>query len=242
VQPVGYPTVVTLAEAIVEVRIHHRIDEPAEHLGAIGHDVAVVKGNDRGLSPGEDIAIGHPATSPFSLLAEYQAILAQHAVDRLEAGTVVPYDPVALGQAGEKLSSPGKLPCISTIQAYDDFMKIGDFCELLDDVTQGRSFDFTEERGKHQGYGTLVGQRYEILLESLRIGLAEAVESGNDTRLKEVAHIASLREKGARLLAELNGMLNIDGTFYRTFRRGPNAGRLATRTALNLTDSLAMVT
>jgi hypothetical protein len=78
-------------------------------------------------------------------------------------------------------------------------MEIRDFHDLLHDVIQRRSLDLAVERGKYQGYRALVRERYELFFEPLHVGLAEAVESGNDTSLIEVTHVASSSGKGARL-------------------------------------------
>jgi hypothetical protein len=70
-------------------------------------------------------------------------------------------------------------------------MEVRNVLKLPYDVIQRRSLELTVERGKYQGYRALIGERYELFFEPLRIGLAEAVESGNDTSLKEVTHVAS---------------------------------------------------
>jgi hypothetical protein len=160
-----------------------------------------VERDNRGFTTGQDVPIGHPTSPALSLFSQDQTVLNEHLIDALEPGTVVPNDTVTLWKTREELSCGLKLFGIGTVQTDDYFVQIRDFLELFDDFTQGGSFELAIERGKDESHRSFVGQRNELFVEPFGVRPTETVESGDDTRLKEVTHVSSLHASRRSRLA-----------------------------------------
>ena len=61
--------IIPFGQLIGEIRIGQRIDQPRQHIGGIGDDVAIVQGHNRAVLTGKGIAQTEPHIAPLSRFA-----------------------------------------------------------------------------------------------------------------------------------------------------------------------------
>ena len=63
-----------------------------------------------------------------------------------QPGTIIPEDPVSLGQASEVFPGVGEFVGIGPVQADNDFVKVGNLAQIIQYGPQGRSLQLGKER------------------------------------------------------------------------------------------------